>query len=262
MQMQEITCKRCGLEIKRPVDFCPACGIELDFISDKSSYQHTQRSRAKTPACSSAPQIEHSIRDISYVELLNINDDVNTKALVGQQEGLVGDNSVKIWSKNDLLGSLGWRKLVGTVIVSEPPYMTKPISHWATNFLKIALWIFLFPIVISIIGAAFMTSFLFSFLNFGRSSRPGFISSLGSQVIGFFLTGKLFGPKDQIPVRDVRIRDKNGNEHLIRIAGELLAGNFNVGDEIEAQGFDRRGTLVFYRGKNFRTGSEIIVKKK
>jgi hypothetical protein len=157
---------------------------------------------------------------------------------------------------------LGWRKLVGTVIVSEPPYMTKPISHWAVKGIKISLLILFFPVILSVLIAAMMASFLFSFLSFGRGARPGFLSSLASQVIGFFLTGKLFGPKDQIPVRDVRIRDKNGNEHLIRIAGELITGNFNVGDEIEAQGFNRRGTLIFYKGRNYRTGSEIIVKKR
>lgn len=64
-----------------------------------------------------------------------------------------------------------------------------------------------------------------------------------------------------VPVRDIRLMDKSRVEYLVRIKGDLYAGNVNVGDDIEVEGFDRRGTIVFYRGKNIRTRSEIIVKK-
>ena len=260
--MQEITCKRCGLKSKRSGDFCPACGYDFNLRSGQSSNQNTQENRSQTAARPSAQQTEYNVRDVSYVELFENKGGVNSKTVISQQDDMYEDNSIKIWSKKNLIGSLGWRKLVGTVIVSEPPYMTKPISHWAVKSIKIPLLIFFFPVIISVLIAAMMASFIYSFLSFGRGARPGFLSSIASQVIGFFLTGKLFGPKDQIPVRDVRIRDKNGNEHLIRIAGELIAGNFNVGDEIEALGFNRRGTLIFYKGRNYRTGTEIIVKKR
>lgn len=65
-----------------------------------------------------------------------------------------------------------------------------------------------------------------------------------------------------VPVRDIRLKDKSGVEYLVRIKGDLYAGNVNVGDDIEVEGFDRRGTIMFYRGKNIRTRSEIIAKKR
>jgi hypothetical protein len=158
----------------------------------------------------------------------------------------------------DFLSFFGWRKLSGTVIAIDPPYMAKPEFNWASFIIKFAIGLILFPFII----AALVFSIFWSFFFGSGRNRPGFFSSLASQVVGFFLTGKLFGPKDQVPVRDIRLRDEVGQEHLVRIRGELLAGNLNVGDEVEVEGFDRRGTLMFRRGHNKRTRAEILVKPK
>jgi len=156
---------------------------------------------------------------------------------------------------SDLMSVLGCRRISGTVIAVEPPYIAKPETNWASMLLKLTLGIILFPFLIALPLAAAIFSIFF-----GDGGKPGFLSNISSQVVGFFLTGKLFGPKDHVPVRDIRLRDASGQEHLVRIRGELVAGNMSVGDEVEVEGYSRRGTLMFRRGRNKRTRSEIMIK--
>ena len=69
------------------------------------------------------------------------------------------------------------------------------------------------------------------------------------------------GPRADIPVRDIRLRDPAGQEHLVRIKGDLLSGSVAVGDDIDAGGYDRHGTLMFRRGMNKRIGTAIRVRQ-
>jgi hypothetical protein len=154
--------------------------------------------------------------------------------------------------------------LEGQVIHIEPSYMARPDFSWGWFFVKLALFGIAFlvfgPFVIAVALALTIASSLL--IPFGRRRGPGFFSSIASQVVGFFLTSKLLGPKADVPVRDVRLRDMSGNEHLIRLKGELIAGNMNVGDEVAIEGYDRMGTLTAVRGLNKRTRSEIRIKRR
>lgn len=136
--------------------------------------------------------------------------------------------------------------------------MAKRESSRVWFIVKLLLAVVFSPVILAALIAGFIVGGMWSmFFSFGRNDRPGFFSHLASQMLGYFLTGKLFGPKDQEAVRDVRLRDFDGHEHLVRIRGEFTAGNVAVGDEVEIAGFDRRGTLLFHRGFNQRTRSEI-----
>jgi hypothetical protein len=164
-------------------------------------------------------------------------------------------------------GWFGWKKIEGQVIHVEPAYMARPDFNWGGFFIKLLIAGFSLlifgPIALGFIIFFFVLSLLLSILFPMNTSRgPGFLSSVASQVVGFFLTSKLLGPKADIPVRDIRLRDKTGQEHLIRLKGDLISGNINVGDEIEVEGYDRRGTLMLKRGLNKRTRSEIRVKRR
>jgi hypothetical protein len=138
--------------------------------------------------------------------------------------------------------------------------MAKPEMSLAGVIGKLLIGLLLIPVFLGVMGAVMVFRFTFSLLSPGSSGRPGFFSGLASQVSGFFLTGKLFGPKEQVLVRDFRLRDSTGLEHLVRIRGELVAGNLSAGDEVEVEGYNRRGTLMFRKGMNRRTRSEIVVK--
>jgi hypothetical protein len=167
---------------------------------------------------------------------------------------------------------LGWRKLEGQVIHVEPPYMAPQDFSWGRLLIKLVLLILIlllfgkiiFAFIFSLLIVLFVIWFVFHFL-FPQSARggSGCLSSLASQVVGFFLTRKMVGsPKAEVPVRDIRLRDASGQEHLVRIKGDIVSGNINVGDDVVVEGFDRQGTLKFSRGWNKRIRSEIKVKSR
>jgi len=159
------------------------------------------------------------------------------------------------------------KKIDGRVIHVEPPFMSNPDFNWK-GFLKrliiaITLLFVLGPVVLGIlfgIGVFFMMLRLI-FPRKGKTG-PGFLSGIANNFIGFFLLSKLHGSKADMPVRDIRLRTTSGQEYLIRLKGDLISGNVNVGDEIEVDGYDHRGTIIMKRGKNKRTGAEIRVKRR
>lgn len=149
----------------------------------------------------------------------------------------------------------GARAVSGIVIHVDSVYMTKPESSLGKFLLKVCVALMLLPLVLILGVPLLMLSWLF-----GRSSRsPGLPSGLANQFLSFWLTSKLF-KKDDVPVRDIRVRDLSGVEHLVRIRGHFITGNVNVADDVTMEGVDRGGTLMFRRGTNHRTHCEILVK--
>lgn len=88
-----------------------------------------------------------------------------------------------------------------------------------------------------------------------RHGHP-FLSSLGTQIIGFTLTRRVLAPPD-VTVRNVRLRDVSGREHHVRIEGELSTGTVNVGDDVVVEGPLVGGSLLFRRGYNRRIRAEM-----
>ena len=145
---------------------------------------------------------------------------------------------------------LGWSELRGTVIHVDPIYtVTSPI-----NWPRVMLALVLFPV------AALVAAFLFAFwivcsIMFPRFSKSMNITDL---ILLLFLRGR-GGSGSQAQVRDIRIRDLAGNEHFVRIIGQIKSGSVNVGDDVTLAGFCRNGTLRARRGINHRTRSIIKV---
>lgn len=160
-----------------------------------------------------------------------------------------------------LAGLLRWTAVNGIVIHIDPLYMARPEFNWGGFLIKSGLVVLFLPLFLSLAIVTFMMSTISSMIGLNRG-RPGFFSNLATQVTGFFLTSKLFGPKADVPVRDVRLRDGSGDEHLVRIRGDFVSGNVNIGDDVTVEGVNRSGTLMFRRGYNNRTRSEIWVKRR
>lgn len=238
-----MTCPRCGLnwKIAGASVFCPACGYHV--LGPEESSTHG--------GASSGPGNPMTV--IPFPSASTGRDPVNNLPTVSSSSSL---------HRYKWFGSGSFQSLSGTVLAVEPLFMARRESNWLVIVAKLALGVALLPVIIGILAALALISFVFSFLGSSGGGRPGFISNVSSQVMGFFLTRKMLGPKEQDPVRDIRLRDKSGQEHLIRIQGELISGNVSVGDEIEVEGMDRRGTLILSRGWNKRTHTEIIVKRR
>jgi len=227
-----VTCSRCGLRQKMYSAYCSACGFKfVDFqLNPKVVLPVFSDSKANNEQFPS-PSEEQSY-DITPV---------------------MEENSTQ-----KTLAFFGWNKLTGTVIAIEPPYFVTLQKGLFLIFLKIAFGILFLPILLGVLAAIMIMQMLSPF---SRNRRYGHSSSLSSHIVGFFLTQQLIRPKEQISVRDIRLRDKSGQEHLVRIQGQLVNGNMIVGDEVEVEGFNRRGTLMVRRGFNKRTRSEIRIRR-
>jgi len=236
-----VTCPRCGLRTSVVSQFCPSCGFESALPAVRDSYEQPARSEVDLRGSDGA-QTAVPAPTSPFPRSLNT--------------GYEGP------SRLDFLTFFGSRKriLTGTVIAIDPVYMAKPDPR--SLLIRLAIGLLLLPIIISLAITVMMISITSSMFSSGQGKRPSFFSNIASQMFGFFLMGKLFGPTEEIPVRDVRLRDSFGREHLVRIRGELIAGNINVGDEIEVEGSDRWGTFIFERGWNKRIGAEIRARRR
>lgn len=146
---------------------------------------------------------------------------------------------------------LGWTELRGTVIHIDPTYMATPPVNWS----RVLLALLLFPV------AAMVAVFLFAFWLVGSIMFPRFARSMNiSNLLLFLVFQRAGGPRPQAPVRDIRIRDRAGNEHFVRIIGQVVSGSVNVGDDVTIAGYCRGGTLRARRGINHRTRSVIKVR--
>lgn len=154
--------------------------------------------------------------------------------------------------------AFGWKTLDGRVIHVDVHTAT-PDPRWGRLFVKVALLgaaVYLYGVAILVaLSFLFVVSWLFS-----KILPQGLLSGVAVQVISFLLTRRLMGPMANVPVRDVRLRDSSGDEHLVRLKGHLVLGSVAVGDEIIAEGWERKGMLLFRRGFNKRIGTAINIK--
>jgi hypothetical protein len=319
-------CHRCGLAIRIPTEFCPACGIELlphgeeaevrddyyalfnlpplattDRIQSalKEAYRLWSRRANNSPTIEARHEAERKLILIEAAESILLNPakrqayDVALQSRRSKQNATSRPLPVPVRrstplvtaattnqgtrpeddrsnaydsSEGGFLHFFGWRVIKGTVISVEPPYMGHPDFSWIGLLLKLSLLILaviiIGPVIIGIIIGLMVTLLMFSFVfPRGTSHTTGCLTGMLRQMVGFFLTRKLLGPKPDVPVRDVRLRDTSGQEHLVRIKGDIVRGNMNVGDEVEVEGFNRGGTLLLSRGRNIRTRSEIKVRR-
>jgi hypothetical protein len=142
----------------------------------------------------------------------------------------------------------GWITLRGTVIHLDTLYTIPPPTSW----IRILLALIVFPVVVPFVLAFWLATRIL----FPRSGRPLDITNL--LLLCFTLSRT--GPRSQVPVRDLRLRDSSGNEHSVRMMGHLVAGGVNVGDDVTLSGFSRGGTLKVRQGINHRTRSAIRVR--
>ncbi|MBV9929099.1 MAG: hypothetical protein JOZ96_29075 [Acidobacteria bacterium] len=159
----------------------------------------------------------------------------------------------------------GRRVLRGTIVQAEAPFTGHPDFDWVGVLLRLVVLtlalIFVGPVVLGVVIGLLVVWLMFSFVFPSATSHSaGCIGGLVNQMLGFFFTRKLFGPRREVQVRDYRLRDGAGEEHQLRVKGEIARGNMTVGDEVEVEGVDRGGMLIVRRGRNLRTRAEIVVR--
>jgi hypothetical protein len=158
-----------------------------------------------------------------------------------------------------LTGATAVTRATGRVIHVDPTYLGLPDRRWGrllarAGVLGLAVYYFgllILLIIAGLIAVAWLAS---------RLLPTGFLTGVATQVAAFALTRRLVGPAvPSIPIRDVRVRDAAGNETLVRLKGQLTAGNLLVGDDVQLEGWERAGTVHFRRGYNNRLRAAIKV---
>ena len=246
-------CPRCGLRATVWPEYCPACGAEFPHSSSASNASHANSQRvnsADIPAKSDPRPTNnaHAGRTI-----------LTGRTPVAPNRTAPANGDVSFVTGFEKL--VRWRRVSGVVIAVDGPYMAKRESRWLVTLGKLAL---VAVIAVPMVVGGFVVAQVLSMFSGGGSSRrgrdAGFVSNVGKTFGASYLASQFHRPQDGVPMRDVRVRDPARLEHLIRVEGDFVAGNFSIGDEVEVAGHDQHGTLLFRSGFNKRTRTKILVK--
>lgn len=151
-------------------------------------------------------------------------------------------------------------QLDGIVTRIDPLYSAPPETNWG---MRTVLGVVMLPLVLAFILTILFVRLVFGLLSPGRAAHShhgGLIRDALGRAMGTTLAGHLLGTTAQVPVRDMRVRDASGLDHLVRIHGHLRRGSVAVGDTVIIQGSSKQGTLILKSGYNHNTRSEIRVK--
>lgn len=240
-------------------EHCPACGAEFPH-SPSASRASTARSPTGDAKGTKRSPTNGDPRPTNRAHAGRVDPDARTPVVRTPATPTNGD-----FSSSSLVAGferlVRWRRVSGVVIAIDGPYMVKRESRWLGSVVRVALVaIITIPMVV---GAFVVAQVLSVFSGWGSSRRgrdPGFVASAGRTFGGSYLASQFHRSQDGVPMRDVRVRDPARLEHLIRVEGDFVAGNFSVGDEVEVAGHDQHGTLLFRSGLNKRTRTKILVK--
>ena len=249
-------CPRCGLRTKVLPDHCPACGAEFPVSRYASSASGTRSPGGH----GSGTHTSSDPRPANHAQAGQADPNRSTPVVTNPPTPATGG------FLPDLLVAgferlVRWRRVSGVVIAIDGPYMVKSESRWFGSVARVALVVIItIPMVI---GGFVVAQVLSMFSGWGSSRRgrdPGFVSSVGRTFGASYLASQFHRSQESVPMRDVRVRDPARLEHLIRVEGDFVAGNFSIGDEVEVAGHDQHGTLLFRSGLNKRTRTKILVK--
>lgn len=144
-------------------------------------------------------------------------------------------------------------QIQGTVLWIDPPRQAR--REW-TGFgcLRATL---LIAVLVPMVIAAVPIVIAMRMLRSGQSGSS-FLSAVASHVTGHWVSMRLFGNARDVPVRDVRVRDANGQQYLVRVVGDLSMGNLSAEDAVTLSCVNRKGTYLLRRGVNHTTRSSIV----
>jgi hypothetical protein len=220
------SCETCGTKLDPGARHCPVCGTEFPDAS-----------------AALAPALSESISFSNFLTSVPTETPEQLKSI---------------------FRVIGWTCARGTIVSADQPYQVEQefiLSRFLikTGLIIFALWlayhwlmrelgILVILLFVVILAAVFMGGLFMLFVG------------AFAKIFSLFLPSGKSAEKKQVHVRDVRLRDEQLREYIVRFRGELRSGHVAVGDQIEIWGSDRGGTLMARCGYNFRTKSRIWVK--
>lgn len=153
----------------------------------------------------------------------------------------------------------GAGRIRGRVIHVGEPYMARPEFSWDKLPLKIVLGLLIVAVALPIAFFVLCLSIALAILRLGGM---GLFRGFWELVVNLIMWRAIGSRGKEEPVRSVRIKDDSGREYMVHVRGDIESGGFNVNDEVEIEGRNRGGTIIFRRGFNLRVGSEIKVRRR
>lgn len=130
-------------------------------------------------------------------------------------------------------------------------YLVSPILQ--RIFLPILLPILIFTLLLSMLGLG--SRFNVVGLLLGLFSLRGLSRSLEESV-------RSTGPvRTLMPVQDFVVQDQHRKQFQVRIEGQVVSGAVFAHHEVELEGVNHHGTLLFKRGRNKTTNAQIVVRR-
>lgn len=157
----------------------------------------------------------------------------------------------------------GLRKISGTVTTIGPSYMGKEEFVWYKVIAKLLVGVILVPIAIFVVSIIAVTLNAVSSIpsvckDDGKGKgKKDFIIKIVKELSGYIFNLRHFVLRDEVLVREVRIRLTSGRERLATMPERMIVGNFNIGDTVDIEGINRNGPLFVTGGYNHTTGSRI-----
>jgi len=147
----------------------------------------------------------------------------------------------------------------GIVISVDPLYEEPPDRDFAKLGVGLFAALALTPFFLIAFSGCIVLSFVLRVVRLNRLISP--LNPLGIfGLLAFFGIGRR-AIEERIPVRNFRIRDREGNEYQVRMKGHLQLGSVAPADRLSIWGKWKKGTLIFKRAYNHRTQSEIRVRQ-
>jgi hypothetical protein len=234
----EMRCPYCGFDNPGEAERCGRCGQELRAME--------LQQEAVAPSLGYAARLE--------AQPLELEQEARSLIVAPQPRAL----ALGLWPRRPE------PDLVGTVIAADAVYYEPPDLD-ALRLLNRAL------LLLEFLGLPFML--LWALLKFAGP----FSLILG--ILGLYLFFRFISPgnllallgifhllrptrarEDQVPVQYFRVRDRSGQEHLVRRKGHLRSGHIMPGDEVALWGSWRGGVLHLRGGLNVRTQAQIALR--
>lgn len=246
-----MNCPNCKNPITRTATFCTVCGHVFSQTVTPSPPQQTSRQPRNQPQIGTQ-QPAYGTQSYPQAYTHATGPQYNPQQIASQ-----GFKTT---------GLFGWCKVSGTIINVSQPYQIRPPRSSLGCFLSLLL----LPILIFVVPSLFLAMFfitvplkMFNMFGMGKSrGHPGFFENLLRQITGAAVNNWFTNRREPISVRDLRLQDAAGQQHIVRIQGDIVSGNVSMGDDVDLEGHDREGTLFLSRGWNKSANATIKIRRR
>lgn len=244
-------CPKCGLKCSDNAKFCGHCGYKFPVTTTSQQASHPKSASLQVSSVQKGKVTSISAKPTSFHS--------GTTPSVAASQTPIPIPFGSIFGRISTHFIHPQPQLEGNVISVDPPYDEPPDPDFAKLCVGILVAITLIPILLAAFIGFIFLALILTFLRLGAlltTLNPLNLLAL----LAIFGIGRR-AKDQQVPVRNFRLRDADGNEYQIRMKGHLQTGDIIPADKLTIWGKWKDGTLIFKKAYNHRTQSEVKLKQ-